>query len=264
MPVLKITKEGKTGARFAIRSVPGFQQGVAYDFAVGFRGDVYLLAARRIGEREVVRFEPDGKFASSFKLDPSIAPHDLAVFPSGELLVSGDELSTKNHRPTGRNLLAIYDPGGRFVREISLPRDESRPVQDDESNESASVGTQAEPAEDGNMYLMRALEAPSVYVISSSGAVLRRIEVPSPGKEFHPDDFRVAGGNIVVEFSRDNPSGPGSEYVYSMIDSYSSEKIADYTSGKDAGIWACYAADGWTFLSSRGNPPKMTIVKAKP
>lgn len=122
MPIVKISPEGRFVASFAIKSIPGFEKGALYGFAVDVSGKVYLLAARTAEEREVVKIREDGKYDSSFKLDPLLEGHQLTVFPSGELLVSGEELSPGDRKPTGRPLLALYDRGGKFLGEITKGR----------------------------------------------------------------------------------------------------------------------------------------------
>lgn len=130
---------------------------------------------------------------------------------------------------------------------------------------SALSLTSAEPGDDGNIYLIRPSETPSVYVVSPGGSVLRRFRVSPPGEGFRATTVKVAGGRSAVEFYKDNPAGPGSIYIYSIVDAYTGEKIADYLATTEAGgVWACYSPNGFAFLSSRGNPPRLTLVKATP
>lgn len=255
VPIEKITREGKLAARFEIRSAPGFEKGHALDFAVGGQGEVYVLTALKVNEGYVVRFTEVGKYDSSFKLEPRLEPQQLAVFPSGELLVSGKELhfSFGGLKRTGRILLAIYDRSGSLLRAITLPRE-------------IQWLTNAEPADDGNVYLlMRAVPDPEVFVISPAADVLRRFGVRSRGEGFRVIGMRPAGGKIAIELAKDNPEGMGDIYLYSIIDAQTGERFAEHSPSSEArGIWACYQPDDFTFLSSQGQPPRLAIVRAKP
>ncbi len=267
-PVVKVTHEGAMGTNFAIRSVPGFEKGVARDFTVTVGGEIYLLAARRVGEQEIVELQEDGKFASSFRIQSNLDAQQVAAFPSGELLIAGAELAAEGGLPTGRPLLALYDGSGEFVREISLPRDVQFQKQEEAADDTAESWvslSNAEAADDGNVYMLRPGPVPTVYVISPAGAVLRRLEIAPPGEGFEAGMLKVAGGQIAIEFYADNPKGPGSIFVYSVVGTDDGVKVADYVEPKEAGgIWSCYTPDGWTFLSSEGTPPKMTLVRASP
>ena len=125
--------------------------------------------------------------------------------------------------------------------------------------------TTAEPADDGNVYLMRPGPTPLVYVISPTGSVFRRIEISAPAEGFRATAIKPAAARIAIEFVKDNPEGTGSIYVYSVFDAHTGERVADYSSTPEAGgAWACYTPDEFTFISSQGNPPRMTLVRAKP
>ena len=262
-PIVKISQEGKPEATFEIRSAPGFEKGAAYDFAVGLQGEVYLLAAKRIGEWHIVKFNPDGRYDSTFTLEPFLEPRQLAVFPSGEFLVSGKELSEKDKEPTGKLLTAIYDRLGRLMWEVSLPRDVEAGLE--EAQAVALSLTTAVAADDGNIYLMRATASPRVYVISPGGSVLRRLVIPPPAEDFRPITMKTAGGRIAIQFEEDSPAGTGALELFSVVDAQTGEKFADYLSTPETGgTFACYTPSGFTFLATRGEPLRLTIIQATP
>jgi hypothetical protein len=272
-PIEKIAPDGKIAVSFSIRSAPEFEKLNAHSFAVGSRGEVYFLTFRKQREPAVVKFAATGRYDSTFGLDPMILPLQLAVFASGELLVSGLELSPGDGKPTGRPLLGLYDGTGQFLREVSLPRDiqwvvppeEKAPSPEESPEEAATSGTDVEPGDDGNLYLMRPVGNPLVYVISPAGTVLRRLEIRPPADGFRPTGMKAAGGMIAIEFAMDDPMGMGDIYIYSILNAYTGEKFADYSVAREArGIWACYTPNGFTFLTSQDDPPRLAIVKAKP
>lgn len=70
---------------------------------------------------------------------------------------------------------------------------------------------------------------------------------------------------IAIEFAKDTQERTGDIYVYSVVNAYTGERFAEYSlPGEIRAIWACYTPDGFTFLSSHGNPARLTIVKARP
>jgi len=263
-PIVRVSRDGKQKANFSIRSAPGFEQGSTEDLAVDLGGEVYILGAKEVGKWHIVRFSRDGNYDSSFELAPGVAANHFAVFPSGEFLVAGEELSEKDRKPTGKPLLALYEPTGRFVREISLPRDvQEVPV----AGQTQDFGlTHVAPAEDGNIYLMRRIATPIIYVISPAGTVLRRLVVPPPAEDFEPTTMKVGGGKVVIQFEKKTPAGPTAQEIFSVVDALSGEKVADYSSTPEVGgAWACYTPDGFTFLGiAKTQPYQLTLVRAVP
>jgi hypothetical protein len=70
-------------------------------------------------------FSADGKLKSKTPLDPpAIIPYQLAVFPSGESLVSGLE-HVHSRRALGayKSFTAIYSKDGQILKRLSLPED---------------------------------------------------------------------------------------------------------------------------------------------
>jgi hypothetical protein len=266
-PVVRVSRDGKQRADFSIRKAPGFEKGRTDDVAVGLTGEVYILGANAVGKLHIVTFSRDGSYDSSFELAPVLDANHFAVFPSGEFLIAGEELSEKDRKPTGKPLLALYDRRGRFVHEISLPRDVEEVTVADEAGKGYEFSlTHVGPAEDGNIYLMRRIAAPTVYVISPAGAVLRRLVIPPPAEDFEPLTMKVGGGKVVVQFEKKTPEGPTAEEIFSVFDALTGEKFADYSSTPEVGgAWACYTADGFTFLGiAKTQPYQMTLVRAVP
>src|SRR6266852_8150199 len=66
----------------------------------------------------VVNFGPDGKRESVVRLDPAhFFPSQLAIFPSGEMLLSGVQTRTREDPDIYRAYTAIYDAGGHLVKQ---------------------------------------------------------------------------------------------------------------------------------------------------
>lgn len=271
-PITKISREGKSAKPFSIRSAPEFEKGATYDWAVGSSGDVFLLGAKTIGERHIVKFSRDGEYESVFLLEPYLEPRHIAAFPSGELLVSGSELSPRDREPTGKLLLALYDRRGKFVREISLPRDAEIPGEPTgeptgERIEGAGYAfshSTAVAADDGNIYLMRGTTTPVVYVLSPAGTVLRRLVIQPPAQDLRVSTMKAAGGRIAIQFLQVDSEGRTEKDIFLMVDAVTGEKFANYVSTPGTGgVWACYTPEGFTFLGSKGKPPRMSLIKTR-
>ncbi|MFQ5777746.1 MAG: hypothetical protein ACE5IP_07035 [Terriglobia bacterium] len=265
-PILRISRAGKPEGSFTIRDAPGFEAGQTDDLAVGLRGEVYILGLKEAWKWHIVKFSRDGEYRSLLELEPFLEAHSFAVFASGEFLVAGEQLveSERGPKRTGIPLLALYDSSGEFIREISLPRDVA-PKGEDTGRINPSL-TDAVPADDGNIYLMRRAPSPVVYVISSAGTVLRRLVIAPPTEGFEPLTMKVAGGRIVIQFREKKRSGSFEQQIFSVVDALTGEKFADYWSTPETGgIWACYSADGFTFLgTTQTEPLQMTLVHATP
>ncbi len=270
-PITKISREGKSAKPFSIRSAPEFEKGATYDWAVGPTGDVFLLGAKTIGERHIVKFNRDGEYESVFLLEPYLEPRHIAAFASGELLVSGSALSPDGKR-TGKLLLALYDRRGKFVREISLPRDgeiPGEPTGEPTGEPIEGAGhtfshSTAVAADDGNIYLMRSTTTPVVYVLSPAGTVLRRLVIPPPAQDLRVSTMKVAGGRIAIQFLQVDSEGHTEKHIFLMVDAVTGEKFANYVSTPETGgAWACYTPEGFTFLGSKGKPPRMSLIKTR-
>lgn len=274
-PILKISREGKRAAAFAIHSAPGFEEARVNDFAVDLRGKVYMLAIKSKDELAIVAFSRDGQYDSTITLDRVFLPGQLAVFPSGEFLVSGAEID-ENRKPTGRPFTAVFDRSGRFIKELVLPLDVQReppeathnptpPSAPQESNAQAaeapvklqardfdraiSLGN-AVAADDGNIYLMRATTNPLIYVISPGAEVLRRLVIAAPSENSRSVTVKVAGGRVVVEFALRDPGGRFTQHILVMASAETGEVIARYLSPPEiGGALACYTPDGFIFLA---------------
>ncbi|MFQ5777102.1 MAG: hypothetical protein ACE5IP_03755 [Terriglobia bacterium] len=286
-PVSKITRDGKRAAVFTLASAPGFEEGMFGDFAVDIRGKVYLLAMNKKGVA-IVAYDSDGGYDSTIKPEGLFGPAQLAVFPSGEFLASGEKLDERLYG-TGEPFTAIFDRNGKLIKELSLPQDiwkqppsddgteKVTPSEDGEADEkdaplpqdaqgetpegavsiekeqfsrALSVGM-AVPAEDGNVYLMRATPDPLIYVIAPGGTVLRRLVIARPSEHSDPSTLHVAGGKLVVQFSEYDPTGKFKRSLFAVANAESGETLSYYVTGPEVGgALACYTPNGFTFLGS--------------
>lgn len=175
LPIRKIKPDGTLAGSFSIAdNLPGL---LAVDFFVADDGKVYQ-AARSDSERAVyvVVYSADGLLRSKVRMEGEFfIPYEIAVFRSGEFLVSGI------HGPYNRTpFTAMYGGNGKLIKEIYEPEDEDarkraeagepgfRPDSIDSSNDFVVRG-EAALGSDGNAYLLRASSPALIYVISPKG-----------------------------------------------------------------------------------------------
>jgi hypothetical protein len=262
--VTRISADGTKRTDFDVRKVQGFEKAETYDFDFGLHKNVYLLAATAIDERRILRFSEDGNFESSIRLSASFLPHKLAVMPSGQFLIVGEELDDKSSR-TGKPFTALVDASGQTVSQLDLA-DNIAPTKDkdqQDKNVAAIEPGEATVAEDGNIYVMRASDPPVVHVLDYTGKQIRRFEVPSPGKGFEALVMKVAYGRIIVQFDRKIEKAPGGEQLFEVVDATSGDHIAEYSSPDEiGGTFACYTPNHFLFVGQTNN--KLSIQTANP
>jgi hypothetical protein len=116
-PVLMFDSEGQLRTKFVSPHLHDLTSNVL-PFAV-VPGGGLAVAERNSPNIRVVKFTAEGKYESEVLLSgPFFTPYQLAVFPSGELLLSGIADGRIN-----RGVTAIYGKTGRFIKELILDGD---------------------------------------------------------------------------------------------------------------------------------------------
>jgi hypothetical protein len=264
-PVVRISADGRDATVFSLKSIPGFEDDTQIMvFSPGLRGEVHILAWKDDGSY-VVHFDDDGHSRSVTKLDAGFSAFHLAVFPTGEFLATGAKTREKEEDPVDEPLTGVFDRNGRLIKELSFAGD-VKPGRKEEA--SGPVGAlslgEAVPADDGNIYLMRATEKPLVFVISPAAEVIRKLTLDPPGEGFRGFRFSAAGGKIVMAFFKPkNDKQNSAALLFSLYDAETGERQIDYEPTADAtGIFACYTPNQFTFLHTQNN--QLNIVHAIP
>jgi hypothetical protein len=269
-PVFRLSQQGLVEAEFSTTDT------LENTFAVRPNGGI--AAARIDGKTDViVNFGADGKREADVRLEtPPIPffPMQIAVFPSGGILVSGS--SYRDNRVS----TAVYDPEGRLVKQLALEGDgelehttpssgtkSPRAPLTDRSSISRSV---AITGDDGNVYLMRATAPPTVYAISSTGEVMHKIVAPSPADAAWPRfGIRMIKNKLVVEFYRecsnrlDSSSCKGT--AISVLEASTGKPLISYALEDTAGsVLACYVPDPDRFFMFQDAPngTAITVVES--
>jgi hypothetical protein len=265
-PLFRLSSKGVVEAEFDTSG------GLINRYAVRPDGGVVMMHTdERI--KFVDNFAPDGTRESSVALEPPptpFFPSQIAVFHSGEILISGLQ-----YQPGYKAATAIYDPTGRLVKQLVLDGDveTERAIGKDaraqQQNTSAIDRSVAITGDDGLVYLMRATSPAAVYAISAAGDVVRKIVVSPPAGTGSPYfGLRVAKNRLVVQFRRSCDSTAASDScrssTYAVVDATTGQKLAAYEADKEAaGTMACYAPDPdrfFIFSDQHG----LDIVDAEP
>lgn len=285
-PIVKLSAEAKTVARFSPGSVPGFKNFTTHDFAVDGRGGVHLLVTNTIDERNepyILSFREDGTHERSIRLSGSFRPARLALFPTGDFLVTGLAVSLREEdsRPDYEPFTGIFDATGSQLRKLTLPGDVKLQPQTESPGKNstkpaeqqgraraplAEVSTgEALVGQDGNVYLMRRTAKPLVYVISPAGELLRKLEVAPPSEKAEPWAMKYGGGKLVVTFNEPaEKKEQGQIQIISLVDTETGERQMDYVaSGAVGGGLICYTPNSFRFFGSTEDG-HLTIEDAVP
>ena len=253
LPIRKVRPDGSLAGTFSIADVsPGL---LSIDFFVQGDGKVYQ-AARSESDRSVyvISYSSDGLVRSKSRLQTEFfVPYKLAVFPSGEVLLSGIH-GEYNRTP----FTAVYRPDGTLIKEIYEPEDEDsknraeagepgfRPDNMESSNDFVVRGDAA-LGSDGNVYLLRASSPSLIYVISRKGEVVRKLRIASPDSSFSAGKLKSAPGRLAISFLK-----KGTNTGMIQVVDYDGRRIATYVADDKRmypGLLGCYGSQGFTFVS---------------
>jgi hypothetical protein len=274
-PVTRISSDGQQVTTFSLSSASGLSPDASIDnFAVTPGGEVFALGSSRDAP-QLFTFRDDGQFDSAHKLDVEISSSDFAVFPTGELLLRGTRTSGSSDKQSEEVFTGLFDRYGNFVKQITLEnetklkdpadyKDRAAYIDAYDASQQALTFSQALPAEDGNVYLLRSAKPLSVDVVSAGGEIVRRLTLKPPSSSLAPGIVKVAGGQIAVEFfpkdSGDSQDRTGSA-TYSVFDAETGDKLVDYYwAAAPGGIFACYTPNDFTFV--KPEPNGLTLIHA--
>lgn len=271
-PILKISPEGKAVAYVALRDVPGFADAQLWDFAISGREQIYALAAKPIGdtgELHMLSFDEQGRFNFDTKLESLFNVDQMAAFTDGSFLLAGSrpipESQQHKAKSGGQELeleepvTAVFDRGGRLVAELKFDADTG--ILDTADPEVAgglpvevlSLGSAA-GSEDGNVYLLRVASPPIVYVVASTGSLLKTLKVDPPIEKAHAVAMQATEpGRFLLQFA---PQLGERRFdlktsILSIIDADTGNRVFDYqTEPAVGGIFACYSRGAFYLLTS--------------
>lgn len=182
-------------------------------FALGKGGELYQLAFLPEITRYLLDYKSDGSYKSSIKLQPGFPwmPSTLAVFPSGNFLISGQEYDRGHLTLVKVPFTGIFSSDGKLEKEVKPEDDQalyqaavngdSRVASPEHGSANLAIElSEMETASDGNVYLMRWFTPAIFYAISETGDVVRRFTVDPGYPNYRPAAMHISGNRIAVLF----------------------------------------------------------------
>jgi hypothetical protein len=223
-----------------------------FDFFVTPAGAVYLAAASFSDESAfVIEFAGSGK-STVIPLNLKLIPRQIAVFKSGDILVSGTN-GELYHTP----FTAIFDANGNMIKKIYEPEDENARQRADaldpkfvhegrDADNTSVVHGDVAMGADGNAYLLRATSPSLVYVISSKGDVIRKLHLEAPSTDLLAQQIKDVDGRLAVAFLRTH-SAVGTTEIFDLNGTSLGQLDA---SDRDisSGLPACYESGSFYYL----------------
>jgi hypothetical protein len=251
-------------------------------FAVSENSELYQLVFPHEITRYVYVYKSDGTYKSAIKLQPGFPwqPSTMAVFPSGNLLISGLEYDHDRKNSVMWPFTGIFGSDGVLLKEVKLEDDDAihdMALSGDQrvssfTNPSANHAVEfskMEAGADGNIYLMRWLTPAIFYAISPGGEVVRRFTVDPGDQDYQPTDMHVSGNVIAVVFFQ-----PQSKETRMKVVDLEGQEIATYDAVKVEGkpkpeplgvAFACYTANPGRFVFlSAGDDNILQFLVAEP
>lgn len=280
--IRKLSPKGEQEAILQPTAAPDLGRlDVVGSFGLGPDGDVYEIVFPHEITRYVIVYKDDGSYKRTIKLEPGFGwqPAALAVFPSGNFLITGQQYArNKNGDHVLWPFTGIFSADGVLLKEVKLE-------DDDALNDMASKGdtrvtdptnpssnhavdfSRMQPAPDGNIYLMRWVTPAIVYAVSPGGEVVRRFSVDPGDASYRPEEMHISGNRIAIVFFH-----PQTKEDRMKIVDLEGHDIATYDEPKENGkakfsmlSFACFTEnpEHFTFLST-GDDHKLELLNVKP
>jgi hypothetical protein len=277
-PVVKIDPDGKRTSLFDPAAFSQLALDRADAFSPASDGGMYQIAQSGVSKPRiyVLRFSSDGSPSSPTRLGADFEVYTFAAFTDGNFLVSGVKRDVQNKSDRGRNFTAVFSADGRELAQLSLPEARGSAKAGTKSNAIAHQNAaqkdvekpaptldlaDAEVGSDGNLYVMRGSTAALVYVIASSGKILKTIKVFAPLPGAVPSGFHVSENRLAISFSNHDKQSQ----TIVVADAQTGRKIASYTDATEmSGSFACYSANDGVFSFLRlGEGNELEVIRAE-
>jgi hypothetical protein len=301
--IIRISADGKKFTTYSLADVPEMttkkdEEIFTPEFSPGMDGDLYVIVNRFNHRAEteatkknkdhpeldyrVISFDNDGKYHSQFKLEETrFGPTHIAVFPSGDLLLTGGLLvrSAADGPKPPMAFAGIFNDRGQLIKEIPMPKDVRFPRGTKVPRGPATnvfrymVAGTAQAASDGNIYVVYNLPRIPIYVFSAAGEIVKTIMLEEKKSE-RLMNVKVSAGRLVAAFQssyeakadnnhRREGIPPPDDPVLRVFDAHSGEVVAEYTAPRKLGQFACYTPEVFTFLR-RDDLGRVEIVRTEP
>lgn len=275
-PVVKIDPDGK---RTALFDPAGFSQ-LSLDRADSFSpspdGGMYQIAQSGVLKPRiyVLHFSSDGSPSSPARLDADLEVYTFAAFADGNFLVSGVKRDAQDKKDRGRNFTAVFSADGRELALLSFDKAVRA-----EQNSRTRAGARQRPAAktpdstptldladaevgiDGNLYVMRRSSPALVYVIASSGKIMKTLKIGGAGQRAMPSAFHVSGNRLAVSFWNEESE----RQTVVVADAQTGRQVASYADPVGLGpSFACYSANEGAFIFLKlGEGNALQLIRAE-
>jgi hypothetical protein len=245
--ILKVSPKAERLAEFSLPNE--FKDFLGGPFAAGLDGNFFQVAYD--GEQFLVlEFSADGRFSGKTKLNISspehFLPENLAVFPTGEILLAGFYSSSAPKAVRNLSRVGIYHPDGRLLTRVSTKMP-------DGSNElprdwMAASGDYIAMGVDGSAYFLRSSR---ILVVSPSGEIVRTIKVASPSGGYAASKIEISGSITSLVFQKVEKSRRVS-LLFRTYDLTTGELLREYVPDPTLGNSVlCFSAnEGYTFFGN--------------
>ncbi|HET6178244.1 MAG TPA: hypothetical protein VFE61_15015 [Candidatus Sulfotelmatobacter sp.] len=220
---------------------------------------------RTTGEnhRYIARFDEDGSYQGSLKLDLPFYVYTFAAFESGNFVAQGLD---DNKIPR----VALLDSGAQLIRYLELPKDMSAVAEIPAKNLKMDDGIIASDvaviamsssfeAANGKILFLRSMAGKRVYEIQESGQV--RMVTIKPPEGYGVEGLVATDRNWLVRFRKPKPGGAWSDAEHSLfeVDPQSGKLLTEYrVKPPDTGV-SCFF-DGKFWAVRRGDG-KLIVVR---
>jgi len=277
--IRKINAKGELVASFKPRANPDIDVYSEGRYSVTPDGELYIhVESKTPPHRYILVFKSDGSYSTTIRPETgfSVVPSTIAIFPNGNLLMTGNKLDRKS-KLFIVPFTGIFRSDGKLLKEITLEQEEHLPDTSAMQNlkpgqplpviSNRAVGWgHTEPAKDGNIYVMRWGSPASFYAISPGGEVVKRFTVDPGSSSYDPDNMHISGNRIAVEFRNKS-----FDEIIKIVD-LDGQELETYeisptdTPKEHLGVFACYSMspERFTFLiSDTDYKLKMNQVEAR-
>jgi hypothetical protein len=272
-PVVRVSLKRENVTSFSLASEPDFKRASVQDFAVTPQGQVFELI--QVGDDVYIgSFSDDGSLKSKTRLEKQFWSAHLGVIAGGSrFVVAGSELPVKNGAPPGL-VTAIFDDSGRLLKKLAFKHDpaelkEPRAGDPKIQNYLADqvilplVSGDTQVGVNGDLFVMRASNPPQVFVLNSSGELVRKITVETPESGMALGSMQLSSSRLAALFYKADASQQLQKRVMVIVDINrgTMERSYHLADGLGGGF-ACYDGSSFTFLTTEGE--KLAITTAKP
>lgn len=238
------------------------------DFFLGPNDEVHIVGwstarANTGGRVYLSRFGRDGSRGLTTQIiSEQFFPTNLAVFKSGEILLTGTQGRSDNTPFTG-----VFNSDGTLISKVYEPEDEDLRRKEDEGDPSThEAGVYGNSAvemggtvsgSDGNVYLLRRTSPALIYVISPKGKVVRKLRIDPGDSKYLPEEIQSAVDRLAITFG-----AAGVGRIMKIVD-FMGRDVATYALDEDllSGTLACYRPPSLTFLVPAKDHKSSVIVK---